>query len=143
MSEPLFVEEEHPLSKRGALVCNERHSIWLYITESGETTIAGDCWLFNIVETPDNLGTFVNEDGPPPATAKFVGPGARVDPPASDQISFRWSSDGHSVAAIIGTEPVGFIAPANGGAFSMHLRAAGPFGQPFDSSLYNSLFGAQ
>jgi hypothetical protein len=141
MSEPLFVVSQHPESMRNATVCDEGQSVWFYLSERDDQSIAADCWLLNKVCPPESLESFSSRDGPPPVIAKFAGPGAQGAIPMPSEIEFVWSKDGHSVAVLIGGDPLGFIALNNGGGYSKHLRKAGPYGQPFEVALFQSLFG--
>jgi len=136
----LLATEKHPLSHRTASVFNESHSIWLYISEPNNTKIAADCWLLNTIETPESLSDFTSHKSPPPATAKFVSKQAQGNLPSSSQIKFLWSNNGQSVAVIIGSETLGFIAQNSPRGFSKHIKLSGPFGDPFEIELYKSLF---
>ncbi len=110
----LFVSEQHPVSRRWAVVEDDGSVAWLYLTEPGTETPVAKCWLYN----------------------KEVLPRSR----AQDAVWFKWSQDGESVAVLFAEELVGFIATGHG--FSKNLSKPGTLGSPIDRKLYENLFGA-
>jgi hypothetical protein len=122
------------------LFAEEGESVWLYLTDVDSLRPVADCWMFNTIPAPDDLHSFKTAGGPPPATRQFVGPDAQCKLPDAQQVHFRWSPDGHSVAAYIRDELLGFIAHGHKAGYSKHLLIGGPFGAPLDNDLFEALF---
>ena len=146
MADELALSDPHPISRRAAVVADEGESVWLYLT-APDGSIAADCWLYNRVPAPSTealrplLAEYRARRAPPPAPAEVVGPGAhRVAPLEREAVAFTWSADGEAVAASVDGVLIGFIAPGARRGYSQHLRAAGPWGSPFDADLYGTLF---
>ena len=140
-SEDLFLSQQHPTSRRWAVVEDDGTVAYLYLTEPDSTKPAADCWLYNRVESPS---TFVgSRGGPPVAPATHVRDNHPFRPPEAESVSFRWSADGESVAVLFDNNLMGFIAANQRRGFSSNLSKAGPLGSPIDQELYERLFGTQ
>jgi hypothetical protein len=141
MSDELWVSDTSPVSGRSAIVESAGDSVWLYLTAPDGESIAADCWLFNRVPAPASVAAYRNAGGPPPAVAVVVGDGAhRLEAIGAARVTFRWSPDGESVAALVDGVVLGFIAAGRRHGHSRHLRADGPWGAPFDAELYRATF---
>jgi hypothetical protein len=140
-SEDLFVSEQHPVSRRWAILEDDGTVAWLYLTEPDTQKPAADCWLYNRVKAPP---TFSSELGQAPvAPATHVANDAAAEPPDERDVWFKWSSDGQSVAVHFDKDLVGFIAAKHRRGFSRNLSNEGPFGSPLNRDLYEQLFGAR
>ena len=139
MTQPLLVSEQHPRSRRWAVLTDEGASVWLYLTEpDGERPVA-DCWLLNLVPAPTDLSAYRTSKGPPPATRHYTAE-SPAERPSADAIRFQWSVDGDSVAIFMNGDVLGFIAAGRKRGFSKHLTSEGPYGLPMDDELYALLF---
>ena len=43
----LFLSDQHPVSRRWAIVEDDGRSGWLYLSEPAATRVAAHCWLYN------------------------------------------------------------------------------------------------
>jgi hypothetical protein len=111
-----FESEQHPLSRRWAVVEDDGEVVWLYLSAPESLEPIAACFLYRSSSPP---------------VARF-----------SEGIHFRWSVDGNSVAVLIGELLVGFIAHAKRPGFSRLLKVAGSLGNPFDTALYERTFRA-
>jgi len=140
--EPLALEFDSEASGRTAVIADEGDSIWLYLTHPSQAEFVRDCWLFNKPSAPaePDPERYEAQSLPPPAPAQLIEPaGVR---PCPDEASFRvrWSADGHGVAVLVDGVVVGVAAMALEGGMSRYLRAAGPWGEPWDEARLNALF---
>ena len=110
-----FESEQHPVSRRWALVEDDGSVAWLYMTAPDSLDPVATCFLYN------HAGQVV----PRPA-----------------DIHFRWSTDGESVAVHFGTILMGFIASGEKRGFSKLLTSTGVLGAPLDTNLYERKFRA-
>lgn len=111
-----FESEQHPLSRRWAVVEDDGEVAWLYLSAPESPEPIAACFLYNSSSAP--------VDG------------------TSGSIHFRWSVDGDGVTALIGELPLGFIADAKGPGISRLLKVEGSFGNPLDIALFGRTFRA-
>jgi hypothetical protein len=138
-----LLSEQHPASRRWAMFEDDGTSGWLYLTEPGKRKPIADCWIYNRIPAPapDDISSYRDRGGPPPAPEGYAGPDALVNAlPDKRSVRFVWSLDGESVALHINQELMGFIAQGVQRGFSKNLVEAGPWGRPLDSTLYAELF---
>ena len=139
-SDDLFLSEQHPRSKRWAIVEDDGAVAWMYLTGRDSRKPVADCWLYNRVQAPP---VFQPQRGTAPLVpATHVVDSSSVEPPSPDQVRFKWSPDGESVGVHFETDVIGFIAAGQQRGFSRNLSKKGPFGSPIDRDLYERLFGA-
>lgn len=110
-----FESEQHPFSRRWAVVEDDGGVAWLYLSAPDSLKPIASCFLY------DQAGTQV---------------------PAPKEIHFRWSTDGESVAVLFGSDLMGFIARGEQHGFSKLLSTPGALGAPLDVSLYERTFRA-
>ena len=141
---PIFLAQQHPVSKRHAIVDDDGRACWLYLTAPDSHEPVADAWLCNRVAAPascDRAAGDPSPDDPPVVPVRYVvDPEPRVPPPV-ERVRLQWSTDGHSVAAYFDGDLMGFIAYAAGPGHSAHLRASGPYGEPLDADLFSAVFG--
>lgn len=140
-TEDFFVSEQHPISRRWAVMDDNGAVAWLYLTEPNTQKPAADCWLYNRVEAPPVLRSARGEAPVVPAT--HVTNATAAEPPDEKDVCFEWSPDGQSVAVHFEQQLMGFIAAEHEHGFSKNLSKEGPFGHPLNQELYEQLFGAR
>jgi hypothetical protein len=137
-SQDLFVSEQHPASRRWAVIEDDGRVAWLYLTGPDARKPVADCWLYNQVATPPE---FESVRGQPPVVPQtHAGAEATLPPPARELVQLRWSPDGESVAVFFDAELIGFIAHGQKRGFSRHIRVTGPFGSVLDRELFQRVF---
>jgi hypothetical protein len=111
-----FDSEQHPLSRRWAVVEHDGEAAWLYLTAPGSPQPIASCFLYNKSDAAEGR----------------VGEG----------IHYRWSADGESVAVFFGEVVMGYIADGQTRGFSRLLKTPGTLGHPLDQVLYERTFRA-
>ena len=140
-SQDLFVSQQHPVSRRWAIVEDDGRSAWLYLSEPNTTKPVADCWLYNRAPTPEKLdGGAVARGESPVVPQTHVAECATMPAPAQESVLLRWTSAGESVAVFFGSDLIGFIARGHALGFSRHLRLSGPFGSVLDRELFERVF---
>ena len=114
--EPPFESEQHPLSRRWAVVEDDGDVAWLYLTAPESVKPAAACFLYNQSDAPAGQ--------------------------SGNSIHFRWSIDGNSVAVLFSDLIMGFIVDAKRPGFSHMLKVEGALGSPMDTALYERIFRA-
>jgi hypothetical protein len=140
MSGFILVASDSSPSGRRAFVSDEGASVWLYLTDPDGHSIAVDCWLFNTVVAPNDLGGFPDRDRPPPATAAFAKLGSERRTPHPDQVTISWSADGDAACAHVDGALMGFLDARERRSQSVNLVQDGPFGAPLDRKLFAARF---
>jgi hypothetical protein len=137
---PIFLADQHPISRRWAIFEDDERSGWLYLTEIDQPGIVGDCWIYNRVPAPDPSEVEALRQGPPPAARGFAGAEALAIDPDTSRIAFRWAEDGRAVALLIDGEPLGFLIAGERRGISRNLARSGPWGQTWDQTRYDRVF---
>ncbi len=134
----LFISEQHPVSRRWAVIEDDGRVAWLYLTEPDTRMPAADCWLYNRVTTPHQSENVRGQ--PPVVPLTHAGIGATLQPPAGESVHLRWSHDGESVAVFFDDELIGFIAHGQKCGFSKHIRVSGPLEACWTQSFSRECF---
>ncbi len=115
---------------------------YLYLTEPAQMKLCADCWIYNRIPAPPPEDIRKLYRGrPPPAAAGYVtDASALVGPDPAG--GFIWSSDGEAVCVCIAGQPMAFVPGPRQRGYSRNLARVGPWGNPWDEDLYQSLFGA-
>jgi hypothetical protein len=115
LHEAPFESEQHPVSRRWAVVEVDGEAAWLYLSAPDAQELVAACFLYNRAD----------QSAPQP-----------------ENIHFRWSNDGESVAVHFESVLMGFIASGEQRGFSKLLTTAGALGAPLDEALYARTFRA-
>jgi len=140
-AENLFLSEQHPRSRRWAIVEDDGSVAWMYLTAPDSERPVADCWLYNRVEAPTRFDA--TRGAPPVVPASHLVSSTPFPAPAPDAVSFVWSGDGESVAVLFDADPVGSILAGEARGYSAHLSRPGPFGAPLDPARFEQVFGAR
>jgi len=140
--ESLFLENEHPTSRRMAVLEDSGTSLWLYLTEPNSRKPAADAWVHNRIAAPPAAAIESFRGGPPPAVQGYASDAALCGDPMAHRWSFIWSSDGESVAVAKDGEPVAFIVAGHHRGYGRELVKDGAWGQPWSDELFASTFVA-
>ncbi len=139
--ENLFLDDQHPSSRRFAVLEDDGTSAWLYLTEPNSRKPSGDAWVFNRIPAPPSAAIKSYRGGPPPAAQGFASDTARCQAPTNHDWSFVWAADGESVAVLKDDAPVACIVAGTKGGFSRELLKDGPWGHLWSAKVYEKTFG--
>lgn len=142
MPEEVFISEQHPVSRRWAVLEDDGLSAWLYLTKPNSEQPAADCWIYNRIESPESAESYASRGIALPASSEVVGDDALMHPENSSGFRLVWSRDGESVALFSGKLLMGFIAAGQRRGYSRNLRKSGAWGNTLDEALYNVAFDA-
>jgi hypothetical protein len=136
-----FRSEQHPGSRRWAILEDDGRSAWLYLSEPGTPKPIADSWIYNRVRLiePAQLPEF--RGGPPPAAKEVASEECLLTDPDPSHMSFVWSRDGRSVAFVLGGKALGFIVDGGNPGYSRYLLKTCSWGHPWDEKLYRNVFG--
>jgi hypothetical protein len=130
MTEPEpFISEQHPLSRRHAILEDDGTSAWLYLTAPDDPRPIADVFVYNRHAPADRLED-VAGSGPPPIVTAFAAPGAVVSTPQRSTWRFHWSADGESVALKRDGVAVALIPSRRRRGYTAAVAAECPWGAP-------------
>lgn len=138
-----FVSEQHPISRRTAVLEGSNSSIWLYLTESDTLRPVADVWVYNRIPAPPKAEIAAYRGKPPPAAQEYTRASAMCEYPHTHKWSFIWSSDGEAVAVIVDSFATAFACAAQKRGYSRELVANSPWGNPWSDQMYLLKFDNQ
>lgn len=139
-NENLFLEYEHPESRRWAVLEDDGTSAWFYLSGADSRKPIGDAWIYNRIAAPPVETIESYRGGPPPAAKGFVSEDALCEDPATHEWTFVWSRNGESVAVAKDGEAVAFIVGGQKRGYSRNLIKDGPWGHAWSEELFRSEF---
>lgn len=139
MEDDLFLSQQHPYSRRWAIIEDDGTTGWLYLTAPDSTKPVAHCWLYNRIKAP--AGRIFGRGDTPIVPADFLVDSAPFPAPPATSVHFRWTHDGQGVAVLLDKVLVGYIAKPGGSGYSKNLKSSGPYGSPLDYSAYTQVFG--
>ena len=141
MSENLFLDEQHAVSRRFAVLEDDGNSAWLYLTEPNCERPCADAWVYNRIAPPSREDVASFRPSPPPAAAGFARDTALCASPEKHQWAFLWSADGESVAVTKDGQAVACIIAGKKRGYSRELVKDGPWGSVWSDSVFAEAFG--
>lgn len=139
---PLFIEQ-HPRSKRYAILEDNGTTLWLYLTAPNQRQVVADTWVFNRVRPllmPEELTPFRDADQPPPILESMADDEPICDAPEAHRWAFNWASDGEAVAIFRDDRPIAFVRSTDRRGFSRHVIRSSPWGVPWSNKIFQDVF---
>ncbi len=138
---PLFIEQ-HPRSRRYAILEDNGTTLWLYLTLPDQTEPIADTWVFNRVRPvlkPDELTPF-HDERPPQILEAVLEDDPVCDEPGDHQWAFTWTPDGEAVAVFRDDQPIAFVRATDRVGFSRHIIRSSPWGMPWSHKIFQDVF---
>lgn len=135
-----LITDQHPRSRRVALLEDHGSTLWLYLLEQDGQTVACDVQVFNrqaVIEPVEPIEPARTLPGPADAQAAPAGHGL----PVGGMWAFTWSEDGEAVAVLHEGQPVAFARATRRVGFSRQVIEPGPWGVPWCQKTFNEVFG--
>lgn len=136
----LFLDSQHPRSRRYGVFEDDGTSAWLYLTEPDSRKPVADAWVYNRVPAPPTKELQSYRGGPPPAAIGYASETALCELPVDHKWSFIWASNGESVAIAKDGVPVACIVAAQKPGYSRELIRNGPWGNIWSDELFERTF---
>lgn len=130
----LFLKDTHPVSNRTAILEDDGISAWLYLTGAASDQIVRDVWVYNSVDTPEQLSPELR-NGPPPATREYAGAGAVSNNPFATNWLFLWDLEGENVALFGDGKLMAAILVEQKNGYSQNIVKQGPWGLPMTGDI--------
>jgi hypothetical protein len=141
----VFLDSRHSASRRFAILEEKNGTAWLYLTAPGKPRPEKDVVVFvrSRLATMDEVLAEARKGRPPPLAKDFATKDAILPKPEVADFSLEWSADGQGVALLRNNSPLAMILADAKRGFSKALSKSGPFGEPWDQSAYERVFGTQ
>lgn len=136
----LFIDAQHSLSRRFAILEDNGTSAWLYLTEPDIEKPSADAWVHNRIPAPSKEEVKSFRGGPPPAAIGYASNTAICESPADHDWAFIWADNGNSVAVTKDGVPVACIVAAPKGSYSRELVKDGPWGSVWSDAEFDRVF---
>jgi hypothetical protein len=139
---PLFVEAQHPQSKRHAVLEENAGSVYLYLTTPGEPRPERDIIVFSTQPLVSEKVALARAEAgdPPPLAKEYASDNAILNGVKLDQLALTWSKDGQAVAIIRAGKPLAMVLMGKKRGYSKALRRSGFYGEPWDEALFTKTF---
>lgn len=139
-NQDLFLESQHPVSRRFAVLEDDSSSVWLYLMEQETRRPVADAWVYNRIPAPPTNAISSYRGGPPPAAIGYASDAALCESPADHEWAFVWSGDGESVAIARDGIAVAAILAGQKHGYSRELIKNGPWGSTWSEELFTRTF---
>ncbi len=137
----LFKDECHPVTGRCVILEDNGNSAWLYLTPKSGEGIDKDAFAYSPVEPVNELNEIeIAKGNPPILTKKLASQDAVIDSAHKTDFSFKWSSNGESVAVLYKGKAIAMIHEEHQRGFSNALSQTSGFGEPWNQKLYSREF---
>jgi len=140
-AEEMVVQEQHPKSRRVAILEDNEKIAYLYLTQPESRIPERDAVAYSRVRLPPTVDwKKLKETGEPPLLgADVASPRAVITFPKAREFSFRWSKDGHSVALLRNGEPIALVTVADRVGYSKAIAKRSRLAKPWDEKRYIEL----
>lgn len=141
----IFLSSRNPVSGRQAVFEDNGTSAWLYLTEAGSQRPERDVFVYSpIAPVAKECAMAEAKAGqPPPLAADYAVASAPFSGASAASLSFQWSADGEAIGLLHAGEPLAMIAAESKQGFSKAVSRPGPYGLPWDETVYRTRFGVR
>lgn len=142
-AQDIFLQSQHPVSKRMAVLKDDGHTAFLYLTQPAIPKPVKDAVVYSRVPPGDAVDwARIKQTGETPQLSKAVASSSVIIAvPRKTEFKFQWSADGHSVAVLRNGVPLAFASMQERYGFSKAVALASPLANPWDQARYVALFG--
>jgi len=142
MAEGLFIHSFNEVSKRYVILDEQNDSAIMYLSEVGIQKPAKDAFAYMRVE-PVDFPTWekrMKAGEPPILHSDIASKQAVITNTKESDFSFKWSTNGESVALFYMNKPIAFISLTEKYGFSKAVTKNSPIVNSWDEKLYTKLF---
>ncbi len=142
-ADDLFLEDQHPDSRRYAIFETNDNGGWLYLTAPDEGRPEADALVFSsgYLCTIEEAQQAAESGEAPPLAEPFASDEAILELANPDALALAWSEDGESIAVLYGERPLAMIVDGPRRSYSRAIGLKGPYGLPWDDEVYLATFG--
>ena len=127
MQDELFLTEQHPISRRHAILEDDGTTGWFYLTAPDERRPIADVWVYNRHPAPEHSQQSAHSR-PPPLIHRLTTPESTISTPNAYRWKFRWSSDGGTVLLQRNELPIALLQATKKRGRTLHVTSDSPWG---------------
>jgi hypothetical protein len=133
-----FISDQHPQSRRHAILEDDGRTGWLYLTAPDELRPIADVWVYNRASPADHVDR-TDRSRPPPIVKRFAGSGAVVREPERSGWHLRWSVDGETVALERDGAVAALITSGRKRGYSANVLSDSPWGSLLTADVFTAV----
>ncbi len=142
MAEDIFISSHNAESNRFAVFEDNEKVAFLYLTEAGSQKPIKDAIAYSRVPPVEKVDwEKIKETGDIPPLEKGLASAEAVIPsPKEKEFSFKWSTDGNSVALLRNGSPICFASTHEKFGYSRAVSKSSNLANAWDQKAYEHLF---
>lgn len=143
IAEEIFLQSQSPVSKRHAVLEDNGKVAFIYLTEPSIPKPMKDAIVYMRVEPIEAVDweRITNTGDTPLLRRDLASPSAVIRNPKASEFSFKWSTDGESVAVLRNGQPLAFALVKDRHGYSRAVSVSSPLANAWDDARYTTLFG--
>ena len=143
MAEEIFLQLQSPVSKRHAVLEDNGKVAFLYLTEPSIPRPVKDAIVYMRVQPIEAVDwERIKKTGDTPLLRRdLASPSAVITNPKALEFTFKWSTDGESVAVLRNGQPLAFASVKDRYGYSRAVSVTSPLANAWDEARYTTLFG--
>jgi hypothetical protein len=141
--EEIFLQSQSPVSKRLAVLEDNGKVAFLYLTEPSTPRPVRDAIVYMRVQPIEAVDwERIKRTGDTPLLRRdWASPSAVIKNPKAPEFTFKWSTDGESVAVLRNGQPLAFASEKDRYGYSRAVTVTNPLANAWDEARYTTLFG--
>lgn len=143
MAEEIFLDSQSPVSKRYAVLEDNGTIAFLYLTEPGVPKPMKDAVVYMRIPPIEAVDwERIKKTGDTPLLRRDLASlNAVIKDPKASEFTFKWSTDGESVAVLRNGHPLAFASVKERFGYSRAVSVSSPLANAWDQVRYSGLFG--
>jgi hypothetical protein len=138
----IYLQAIHPASKRAAVLEDDGHVAYLYLSAPGTLTPEREVVVYSRRPPVPNVDWWeLSKTGETaPIWRDIASREAVISDPRTAEFAFRWAADGDAVALVRGGRPLAFVAASAAQGHSRAVVKPSPLALPWDGARFESTF---
>jgi hypothetical protein len=141
----IYISSVSPKGFHQCVIDGNAQSVWMYLHDLEQNCVLSDapiCCLIEPISYDEFKKTYKRADTPP-FVKGYTSDRAIIPDIESSRLNIQWADDEISVVASIDDEPFSMIIRNEKNSYSKSIKQSGPWGRPWDETIYKEIFGYQ
>ncbi|NQT56116.1 MAG: hypothetical protein HQ551_07795 [Desulfobacteraceae bacterium] len=139
----IYLSSVSPNGLHQCVIDGNAHSVRMYLHDLEQNCVLAEAPICSLVE-PISYDEFKQtyKGGDTPSFVKgYASDSAIIPDIENSRIEIQWADDQTSVVASVDDEPFSMIIRNEKKGYSKSIKHSGPWGNPWDESIYKEIFG--
>lgn len=139
----IYLSSVSPNGLHQCVIDGNAHSVWMYLHDLEQNYVLADAPICSLVE-PISYDEFKKtyKGGDTPSFVKgYASERAIIPDIENSRLEIQWADDHMTVVVSIDGEPFSMIIRNEKNSYSKSIKQSGPWGRPWDESIYKEIFG--